>query len=199
MCPRCYQRGGSLLHCLSTLTRADVCRDLLFGSLHTSARAVYFCCTGLGVTSTGRYPASCPVKPGLSSSAAFRHLQPRSPVLLNTVFDYTIYNEKKPLFLFCCLSFFLIHVSAVSILPPENFIFSCDPAAPGASGRVVDRKSIRTVPPLHLRSVCPRPPQMLQVRRTVHSEDARHDLLPSGNWQYVAPLQREAASTDLRF
>ena len=35
--------------------------------------AVYFCCTGLGVTSTGRYPASCPVKPGLSSSAAFRH------------------------------------------------------------------------------------------------------------------------------
>jgi len=31
--------------------------------------AVYFCCTGLGVTSTGRYPASCPVKPGLSSSA----------------------------------------------------------------------------------------------------------------------------------
>ena len=29
--------------------------------------AVYFCCTSLGVTSTGRYPASCPVKPGLSS------------------------------------------------------------------------------------------------------------------------------------
>ena len=31
--------------------------------------AVYFCCTGLGVASTGRYPASCPMKPGLSSSA----------------------------------------------------------------------------------------------------------------------------------
>ncbi len=31
--------------------------------------AVYFCCTGLGVASTGRYPASCPVKPGLSSPA----------------------------------------------------------------------------------------------------------------------------------
>ena len=30
-------------------------------------RAVYFCCTILGVASTGRYPASCPVKPGLSS------------------------------------------------------------------------------------------------------------------------------------
>ena len=34
--------------------------------------AVYFCCTGLGVTSTGRYPASCPAKPGLSSSEPFR-------------------------------------------------------------------------------------------------------------------------------
>ena len=34
--------------------------------------AVYFCCTFLGVTSTGRYPASCPAKPGLSSSEPFR-------------------------------------------------------------------------------------------------------------------------------
>ena len=48
----CYQPDGSLLHCLSTLT---------------SELAVYFCCTFLGVTPTGRYPASCPVKPGLSS------------------------------------------------------------------------------------------------------------------------------------
>ena len=45
-------------------------------------RAVYFCCTILRVASTGRYPASCPVKPGLSSPAVFRHLQPRSFVLL---------------------------------------------------------------------------------------------------------------------
>ena len=59
MCPPCYQDGGSLLHCLSTLT---------------SAEAVYFCCTGLGVTSTGRYPASCPAKPGLSSYEPFRLL-----------------------------------------------------------------------------------------------------------------------------
>ena len=58
MCPACYQDGGSLLHCLSTLTSAS--------------EAVYFCCTGLGVTSTGRYPASCPAKPGLSSSEPFR-------------------------------------------------------------------------------------------------------------------------------
>ena len=34
--------------------------------------AVYFCCTGLRVTPTGRYPASCPAKPGLSSSEPFR-------------------------------------------------------------------------------------------------------------------------------
>ena len=44
--------------------------------------AVYLCCTILGVASTGRYPASCPVKPGLSSPAAFRHMQLRLPVLL---------------------------------------------------------------------------------------------------------------------
>ena len=59
MCHCCYQQCGSLLHCLSTLTIAF-------------AMAVYFCCTSLGVASTGRYPASCPVKPGLSSSAPFR-------------------------------------------------------------------------------------------------------------------------------
>ena len=34
--------------------------------------AVYLCCTIFGVTSTGRYPAPCPVKPGLSSSQTFR-------------------------------------------------------------------------------------------------------------------------------
>ena len=35
-------------------------------------RRYTFCCTFLGVTSTGRYPASCPVKPGLSSPGPFR-------------------------------------------------------------------------------------------------------------------------------
>ena len=34
--------------------------------------AVYFCCTVPGVTSARRYLAPCPVKPGLSSPAAFR-------------------------------------------------------------------------------------------------------------------------------
>ena len=36
-----------------------------------AALAVYFCCTSLRVASTGRYPASCPMEPGLSSPSAF--------------------------------------------------------------------------------------------------------------------------------
>ncbi len=52
--------------------------------------AVYFCCTFLGVASTGRYPASCPMKPGLSSPAVFRPLQPRSFILLAVIHDIII-------------------------------------------------------------------------------------------------------------
>ena len=52
-------------------------------ALSADGGAVYFYCTGLGVTSTGRYPASCPAKPGLSSpAAARRHKQPRLFILL---------------------------------------------------------------------------------------------------------------------
>ena len=80
MCPPRYRGGGSLLHCLSTLTRLSASERL----------AVYFCCTGLGVTSTGRYPASCPMKPGLSSPAAFQQLQPRSSASLNII-QFTLY------------------------------------------------------------------------------------------------------------
>ena len=64
MCPARYRAGGSLLHCLSTLTSSY--RKHATGGF-SAYEAVYFCCTGLGVASTGRYPASCPVKPGLSS------------------------------------------------------------------------------------------------------------------------------------
>ena len=64
-----------------SVTRRAVVSYTAFPPLPENIQAVYFCCTGLGVTSTGRYPASCPMKPGLSSPAAFRHLQPRSPVL----------------------------------------------------------------------------------------------------------------------
>lgn len=52
--------------------------------LSAKGGAVYFCCTGLGVASTGRYPASCPAKPGLSSPAASKkeYGQPRLFILL---------------------------------------------------------------------------------------------------------------------
>ena len=52
----CYQRAGGLLSRHSTLTG--------------QSRRYNFCCTFLGVTSTGRYPAPCPMKPGLSSAFA---------------------------------------------------------------------------------------------------------------------------------
>ena len=81
----------------ASVTRSAVSSYLAFSPL-PDILAVLFCCTGLGVTSTGRYPASCPMKPGLSSPAAFRHLQPRLSVLLNTVFNYTKKSLCCPLF-----------------------------------------------------------------------------------------------------
>ena len=55
----CYQPSGGLLPRHSTITSgiSGWKFHLLF----------LFYCTSLGVTSTGRYPAPCPVKPGLSS------------------------------------------------------------------------------------------------------------------------------------
>ena len=50
--PVCHHTAGRLLPCLSTIAEKS---------------AVYFCCTILGVASTGSYPAPCPKKPGLSS------------------------------------------------------------------------------------------------------------------------------------
>ena len=58
--------------CARSVTTAAVVSYTAFPPLPSIKKAVYFCCTGLGVTSTGRYPASCPLKPGLSSSAPFR-------------------------------------------------------------------------------------------------------------------------------
>ena len=90
ICPSCYQEGGSLLHCPSNLTG--------------QRPAVHFCCTILGVASTGRYPASCPAKPGLSSPGPFRSCQPRLFILLNTnviltqdfLFVNIFYTSKHP-------------------------------------------------------------------------------------------------------
>ena len=58
--------------CARSVTTTAVVSYTAFPPLPSIKKAVYFCCTGLGVTSTGRYPASCPVKPGLSSSVPFR-------------------------------------------------------------------------------------------------------------------------------
>ena len=58
--------------CARSVTTTAVVSYTAFPPLPSIKKAVYFCCTGLGVASTGRYPASCPVKPGLSSSAPFR-------------------------------------------------------------------------------------------------------------------------------
>ena len=58
--------------CARSVTTTAVVSYTAFPPLPSRGKAVYFCCTGLGVASTGRYPASCPVKPGLSSSAPFR-------------------------------------------------------------------------------------------------------------------------------
>ena len=77
-------------------------RRILTDSSHAiTAVAVYFCCTILGVASTGRYPASCPVKPGLSSPRkhfgtpkTFRYTEgigPRSFALL--IHELIIYTK----------------------------------------------------------------------------------------------------------
>ena len=58
--------------CARSVTTTAVVSYTAFPPLPSIKKAVYFCCTGLGVTSTGRYPSSCPLKPGLSSSAPFR-------------------------------------------------------------------------------------------------------------------------------
>ena len=70
--------------CAPPVTRRAVVSYTALPPLLRSPAAVYFCCTFLGVASTRRYLASCPVKPGLSSSAAFRHRQLRPFVLLKT-------------------------------------------------------------------------------------------------------------------
>ncbi len=76
--------------CALPVTREAVSSYLAIPPLPAGNRqAVYFCCTSLGVTSTGRYPASCPVKLGLSSPETFRHGQVRSSVLLMLKTNYS--------------------------------------------------------------------------------------------------------------
>ena len=67
--------------CARPVTSAAVVSYTAFPPL-PAPQAVYLCCTVPGVASAGRYPASCPVKPGLSSPGPFRSCQPRLHILL---------------------------------------------------------------------------------------------------------------------
>ena len=78
--------------------------------------AVYFCCTGLGVTSTGRYPASCPAKPGLSSSEPFRLFSRDYLAWLRKCYSSTFFCTCKE------ISFITVHSvlsNVAKILYPE--------------------------------------------------------------------------------
>ena len=56
--------AGRAVVSYTALPPLPLCRHRGCGA---ASAAVHFCCTVPGVTSAGRYPASCPVKPGLSS------------------------------------------------------------------------------------------------------------------------------------
>ena len=56
-CRPCYHSRGSLLHCHFNLAMNTFRR----------IRRYVFCCAFPRVTPGGRYPSSCPMKPGLSS------------------------------------------------------------------------------------------------------------------------------------
>ena len=91
ICPACYQPGGSPLHCLSTLTALSV----------SGKTAVYFCCTVLGVASTRRYLASCPVKPGLSSPAPWKTDYSACPYRSSDHLPYSDRNYVITVLFFC--------------------------------------------------------------------------------------------------
>ena len=86
--------------CARPVTRTAVVSYTAFPPLPWQAMAVYFCCTGLGVASTGRYPASCPVKPGLSSSEPFRLSSRDHLACLRKCYFNIIVVRCKALFLF---------------------------------------------------------------------------------------------------
>ena len=108
MCPSCYQKGGSLLHCHFTLTcdiygygrpngQPATSQSQLPERQPAPSQAVYFCCTGPGIASARRYLAPCPMKPGLSSpargrrdhSAHYRSILPSSQPFAIHVSDYS--------------------------------------------------------------------------------------------------------------
>ena len=116
--------------CASAVTSKAVVSYTAFPPLPVFP-AVYFCCTFLGVASTGRYPAFCPVKPGLSSPAAFRRLQPRSFVLLILLCNLSDSEDLSSPLSFHITAFF----SSVTRITPETH---CRPQIPGRSNSLAD-------------------------------------------------------------
>jgi len=95
--PSRYRDGGSLLHCHSTLTRRGLLRktseDCLQSSGHIAynpSGRYYFCCTGLGVASTGCYPASCPVV------VSYTAIPPSLSSTLSSLFSVALALESPP-------------------------------------------------------------------------------------------------------
>jgi len=64
------------------------------------SRRFLFCCTGLRVAPTGRYPAPCPVEPGLSSPK-----RARSSVLLGSILAHFFCSVKVAVI--TCFTYFL--------------------------------------------------------------------------------------------
>jgi len=91
--------------------------------------AVHFCCTSLGVASTGRYPASCPLKPGLSSPASFRIYSCDYLLYLNIlILFYHIICQIIPISRLCCqlITSFILWMTCMSFYPvPCYFMRFC--------------------------------------------------------------------------
>ena len=125
ICPACCQTGGSLLHCLSTLTALSV----------SGKTAVYFCCTVLGVASTRRYLASCPVKPGLSSPAPWKTDYSACPYRSS---DHLPYSDRNYIItvLFFCPAYWRLGITSINLLwtePPICTMYASTTADPTSS------------------------------------------------------------------
>ena len=97
--------------CALPVTREAVSSYLAFPPLPCRCMAVYFCCTGLGVTSTGRYPASCPMKPGLSSPGPFRLASRDHLFCLRNCYFNMLFSFSQFYFLAFLASFFFSSAS----------------------------------------------------------------------------------------
>ena len=107
ICPPCYQRGGSLLHCPSTLTGQSRRFISVALSLESPPPDVI------------RHP--CPVKPGLSSSGTFRPASRDHLSYLHLVF-YIHQNNQSIETIIQILSYCFCFVN---IFPPKTGALIC--------------------------------------------------------------------------